>query len=290
MRIQRRLLPVQHSWTFPKQCVEQRHASLNPHQQSRGCNGIFTTRVISVSGTPQLIDLRLTRVWARCKMNQQCCRHIVISFCRGVEVYWWNNINNTIKGEGSLQIRLISAARAEFLCAILDWGTEKGWDEYDRVTQGVGIPSICTYQNGGRDHRMISIRYPTKRLLGAARLSRFGNTPPSGRASFWGDAYTVRKWTRNLRTKILKCVAVPTKRNRVLTHLTTEFDRLSRVQFEMCWNQAYPGCQRFLALGSEQLWLWPREAGSEAGPRPRASRGHSHSCSLPRARNLWIPG
>ena len=31
----------------------------------------------------------------------------------------------------------------------------------------------------------------------------------SGRASFWGDAYTVRKWTRNLRTKIRKCV--PTK-------------------------------------------------------------------------------
>ena len=28
----------------------------------------------------------------------------------------------------------------------------------------------------------------------------------SGRASFWGDAYTVRKWTRNLRTNIRKCV------------------------------------------------------------------------------------
>ena len=26
----------------------------------------------------------------------------------------------------------------------------------------------------------------------------------------------------------------------------------------------YPGCQRFLALGSQQLWLWPREAGSLA--------------------------
>ena len=34
----------------------------------------------------------------------------------------------------------------------------------------------------------------------------------SGRASFWGDAYTARKWTTNLRTKIQKCV--PTKRNR----------------------------------------------------------------------------
>ena len=34
----------------------------------------------------------------------------------------------------------------------------------------------------------------------------------SARASFWGDAYTVRKWTINLRTKIRKCV--PTKRNR----------------------------------------------------------------------------
>ena len=33
----------------------------------------------------------------------------------------------------------------------------------------------------------------------------------SGRANFWGDAYTVRKWTRNLRTKNRKCV--PTKRN-----------------------------------------------------------------------------
>ena len=31
----------------------------------------------------------------------------------------------------------------------------------------------------------------------------------SGRASFWEDAYTVRKWTRHLRTKIQKCV--PTK-------------------------------------------------------------------------------
>ena len=36
-------------------------------------------------------------------------------------------------------------------------------------------------------------------------------TSTSGRASFWGDAYTVRKWSRNLRTKIQKCV--PTKRN-----------------------------------------------------------------------------
>ena len=34
----------------------------------------------------------------------------------------------------------------------------------------------------------------------------------SARASFWGDAYTVRKWTINLRTKTGKCV--PTKRNR----------------------------------------------------------------------------
>ena len=33
-----------------------------------------------------------------------------------------------------------------------------------------------------------------------------------GRASFWGDPYTLRKWTRNLYTKIRKCV--PTKRNR----------------------------------------------------------------------------
>ena len=39
-----------------------------------------------------------------------------------------------------------------------------------------------------------------------------GHGHPSGRASFWGDAYTVRKWTRNLRTKLRKCV--PTKRNR----------------------------------------------------------------------------
>ena len=31
----------------------------------------------------------------------------------------------------------------------------------------------------------------------------------SGRVSFWGDAYTVCKWTRNLRTEIRKCV--PTK-------------------------------------------------------------------------------
>ena len=33
--------------------------------------------------------------------------------------------------------------------------------------------------------------------------------PPSwvsGRASFWGHAYTVRKWTRNLRTKIRKSI------------------------------------------------------------------------------------
>ena len=30
----------------------------------------------------------------------------------------------------------------------------------------------------------------------------------SVRASFWGDAYTVRKWTRNLRTKIRKCVPI----------------------------------------------------------------------------------
>ena len=34
----------------------------------------------------------------------------------------------------------------------------------------------------------------------------------SGRASFWGGAYNVHKWTRNLRTKIQKCA--PTKRNR----------------------------------------------------------------------------
>ena len=35
----------------------------------------------------------------------------------------------------------------------------------------------------------------------------------------------------------------------------------------------YPGCQRFLALGSQQLWLWPQNAGSEAGPR-RETSGH----------------
>ena len=34
----------------------------------------------------------------------------------------------------------------------------------------------------------------------------------SGRSSFWGGAYTLHKWTRNLRTKIQKCV--PTKRKR----------------------------------------------------------------------------
>ena len=34
----------------------------------------------------------------------------------------------------------------------------------------------------------------------------------SGCASFWGDAYTVRKWMRNLCTKIRKCI--PTKRKR----------------------------------------------------------------------------
>ena len=34
----------------------------------------------------------------------------------------------------------------------------------------------------------------------------------SGRTSFWGDAYTIRKWTGNLSAKIRKCV--PTKGNR----------------------------------------------------------------------------
>ena len=48
------------------------------------------------------------------------------------------------------------------------------------------------------------------------------------RASFWGDAYTVRKWTRNLRTKIRKCV--PTKRNR-------ETNAALHVLFETCWDR-----------------------------------------------------
>ena len=41
-----------------------------------------------------------------------------------------------------------------------------------------------------------------------SRLYSIGSD--SGRVSFWGDAYTVRKWTRNLRKKNRKCV--PTKR------------------------------------------------------------------------------
>ena len=42
----------------------------------------------------------------------------------------------------------------------------------------------------------------------------------------------------------------------------------------------YPGCQRFLPLGSQQLWLWAREAGgkllaaeSEEPLAPRVERG-----------------
>ena len=42
-----------------------------------------------------------------------------------------------------------------------------------------------------------------------ARLTRVWGKWRIGRASFWGDTYTVRKWTRNLRTKYWKCV--PTK-------------------------------------------------------------------------------
>ena len=38
------------------------------------------------------------------------------------------------------------------------------------------------------------------------------DTVRSGRASFWGDAYTIRKWTRNLRKKFQICI--PTERNR----------------------------------------------------------------------------
>ena len=43
------------------------------------------------------------------------------------------------------------------------------------------------------------------------RLQGRGRKYFSGRASFRGGAYTVRKWMRNLRTEIRKCV--PTKRN-----------------------------------------------------------------------------
>ena len=35
----------------------------------------------------------------------------------------------------------------------------------------------------------------------------------NGRASFWGDVYTVRRWTRNLRTQILKCVPTKWRKN-----------------------------------------------------------------------------
>ena len=53
----------------------------------------------------------------------------------------------------------------------------------------------------------------------------------SGCSSFWGDAYTVRKWMRNLCTKIRKCV--PTKQ---MTHFkstfTTKFiKRLSEIKW-----------------------------------------------------------
>ena len=56
----------------------------------------------------------------------------------------------------------------------------------------------------------------------------------SGRTSFWGDAYTVCKWTRNLRTKIQKYV--PRKRSRKTNdafqkQLTTGFIK----QFSKIW-------------------------------------------------------
>ena len=47
--------------------------------------------------------------------------------------------------------------------------------------------------------------------------------------SFWGDAYTIRKWTRNLHTKIRKCV--PTKINRETNAA------FPHVLFEICWDR-----------------------------------------------------
>ena len=49
----------------------------------------------------------------------------------------------------------------------------------------------------------------------------------SGRASFWGDAYIVRKWTGNLRTRIRKCV--PTKRSRE-TNASFQFSKICSSQ------------------------------------------------------------
>ena len=58
--------------------------------------------------------------------------------------------------------------------------------------------------------------------------------------------------------------------------------RRTRWTASACAVKHYPGCQRFLALGSQQLWLRPREAGGEAGvtrlgpaqlrPQPLAAR------------------
>ena len=76
----------------------------------------------------------------------------------------------------------------------------------ERVEDGdVAMTAAVLTGRSGRRHRLNTARkwVVKHRLL----------TIDSGRASFWGDAYTVRKWTRNLRMyKIRKCV--PTRRNR----------------------------------------------------------------------------
>ena len=50
---------------------------------------------------------------------------------------------------------------------------------------------------------------PLFREAGLVPSVNLQTSQSSGRAIFWGGAFTARKWTRNSRTKILKCV--PTK-------------------------------------------------------------------------------
>ena len=60
----------------------------------------------------------------------------------------------------------------------------------------------------------------------ALRRPTASSTCISGRASFWGDAYTVRTWTRNLRTKFRKCV--PTKMENWMARFKSTFTTITR--------------------------------------------------------------
>ena len=100
-----------------------------------------------------------------------------------------------------------------------------------RETERIEFPFSCTF---GKQSEIGTPSFQTRQRLMLYRGMYWAKADPSsGPASFWGGAYMVRKWTRNLRTKIRKCV--PTKRNGETNdafqkHFTTGFSEINIVR------------------------------------------------------------